>query len=174
MMMTHNDNAAGKTPLPPLEGWVAAYDEEQLTEIPKCYCPSCGGSNASSNILPTKIPMFREIIVMSTSCEDCGYQNSEISFGGTIQEKGERLTLNCSSAEDLNRQIIKSDSCTLSIPSIELEIPPNTQRGVISTLEVSMMCFKIGLQSCCLSRPPIQCNLLVPFLLLGNPSDSRR
>ncbi|MFN9979125.1 MAG: ZPR1-type zinc finger protein, partial [bacterium] len=95
----------------------------------------------------------------------CGYQNSEISFGGTIQEKGERLSLNCSSFEDLNRQIIKSDSCTIYIPSIELEIPPDTQRGVISTLEVSMVSFQIGPQAtglCCLffffQRKKNQCN----------------
>jgi len=121
--------------LPQLEGWVAAYDEEQLTEISKCYCPSCGKSNAVSNVLPTKIPMFREIIIMSLSCEDCGFQNSEISFGGTIQEKGERISLKCTSKADLNRQIIKSDSCTFLIPSLQFEIPPTTQRGVISTLE---------------------------------------
>jgi zinc finger protein len=139
--MTTNSNKNNDTTasLPSLEGWVAAYDEEQLTEITKCYCPSCGGSNASSNVLPTKIPMFREIVVMSTSCEDCGFQDSEISFGGTIQEKGERITLLCSNSQDLNRQIIKSDSCTLYIPSVELEIPPNTQRGVISTLEVRVI-----------------------------------
>uniref|UniRef100_A0A7S4QUC3 Zinc finger ZPR1-type domain-containing protein n=1 Tax=Ditylum brightwellii TaxID=49249 RepID=A0A7S4QUC3_9STRA len=37
--------------------------------------------------------------------------------------------------EDLNRQIIKSDSATLSVPCIALEIPPHTQRGSISTIE---------------------------------------
>lgn len=86
-------------------------------------------------MLPTKVPLFREIIVMSFSCEDCNYRNTEINFGGEIQEKGEKVSLRVMSAEDLNRQIIKSDSCSMTIPQLDLEIPPGTQRGTMSTIE---------------------------------------
>ena len=55
--------------LPELDTWREAYDEEQLTEIPNCYCTSCGNSNAVSTILPTKIPMFREIMIMTLNCD---------------------------------------------------------------------------------------------------------
>ena len=33
------------------------------------------------------------------------------------------------SAEDLARQVVKSDSATVSVPEIELEIPGNSQKG---------------------------------------------
>ena len=108
---------------------------EDVSNIENCYCPACQGSNATTTLLPTKIPLFREIIIMTLICPDCSFRNSEISFGGAIQERGERITLTVSSEEDLNRQLVKSDSATILIPSIELEIPPTTQRGKISTVE---------------------------------------
>ena len=108
---------------------------EVVSNITNCYCPACEGGNATTTLLPTKIPLFREIIIMTLICPDCSFRNSEVSFGGAIQERGERITLTVSSEEDLNRQLVKSDSATIVIPSIELEIPPTTQRGKISTVE---------------------------------------
>lgn len=43
--------------------------EVDITEIRDCYCPNCGGENAVTVMLPTKIPMFREIIIMSLTCQ---------------------------------------------------------------------------------------------------------
>ena len=35
----------------------------------------------------------------------------------------------------MNRLAVKADSASLSIPSLEFEIPPNTQKGSVNTLE---------------------------------------
>ena len=86
-------------------------------------------------MLPTKVPLFRELIIMALECEECGFRNSEISFGGEIQEKGLRLTLHVTGKEDLNRQMVKSDSASIIIPLLELEVPPRTQKGSMSTIE---------------------------------------
>eukprot|EP00559_Dactyliosolen_fragilissimus_P009489 CAMPEP_0184862476 /NCGR_PEP_ID=MMETSP0580-20130426/6923_1 /TAXON_ID=1118495 /ORGANISM="Dactyliosolen fragilissimus" /LENGTH=729 /DNA_ID=CAMNT_0027360357 /DNA_START=24 /DNA_END=2213 /DNA_ORIENTATION=- len=120
--------------LPDGDNWQKG-NEESLSEITKCYCPNCGGNNGKTLMLPTKIPMFREIYILTLQCEDCNFQNSEVTFGGEIQPKGERLTLQITSKNDFDRQLIKSDSASLSIPSLEFEIPAQTQRGTISTLE---------------------------------------
>ena len=37
--------------------------------------------------------------------------------------------------QDLNRQVIKGDNCTISIPEIQLDIPHTTQRGDLNTIE---------------------------------------
>jgi zinc finger protein len=79
--------------------------------------------------------MFREIIVMTLVCPECYFRNTSVTFGGTIQDRGERITLHVSTLDDLNRQVIKSDSATLTIPQLELEIPPGTQQGTVTTLE---------------------------------------
>lgn len=125
---------------------------EDISEMHDCFCPMCHGGNAKTMMLPTRIPMFREIIIMSLTCPDCHFKNSEISFGGTIQPQGERVTFHIhdekndesDSAAKTNgnntgcwkdRQIIKSDSASIIIPHLQFEIPPKTQKGVISTLE---------------------------------------
>ena len=37
--------------------------------------------------------------------------------------------------QDLNRQIVKSDRATVTIPELDFEIPPITQKGVFTTIE---------------------------------------
>jgi C4-type Zn-finger protein len=54
--------------LPQGEDWKRG-DEQDIYEIRECYCPNCGGGNAVTIMLPTKVPLFREIIVMSLACE---------------------------------------------------------------------------------------------------------
>jgi zinc finger protein len=53
------------------------------------------------------IPYFREVIVMASSCDTCGYRNSELKPGGSIPEKGKKITLHVTKVEDLNRDVIK-------------------------------------------------------------------
>ena len=120
--------------LPEGDDWKKG-DEEAMSVIKDCLCMNCGKQAGTTYVLPTKIPMFREIIVMSFECGDCGFRNSEVTFGGEIQEKGERLDWTVTGPDDLQRQLIKSDSASLQIPSLQLEIPPGTQKGTISTVE---------------------------------------
>jgi zinc finger protein len=131
-----NNAANSNSPLVPssLDDWQEAHENDMST-IYNCYCPNCGGGTATTTLLPTKVPMFREIIVMTLVCPECYFRNSEVTFGGTIQDRGERITLHVLTLDDLNRQVIKSDSATLTIPQLELEIPPGTQQGTVTTLE---------------------------------------
>jgi zinc finger protein len=109
--------------------------EEDLTVIHDCLCVNCGSGTAVTSLLPTKVPSFREIILTHLVCEDCGFKSADINFGGEIQLQGERIVVTIATADDLNRQVIKSDSCTVIIPIMSLEIPPGTQRGTLSTIE---------------------------------------
>jgi len=115
-------------------GWEAG-DEDNVSNIPGCVCPNCGGGNGHTVMLPTNVPMFREIYIMCLNCPDCNFKNSEVHFGGEIQTHGQRITLTLTTPADLNRQLIKSDSASLQIPSLDFEIPPLTQQGTISTIE---------------------------------------
>ena len=62
-----------------------------------------------------------------------GFSNAEIQNAGQIQQRGSKYTFKITSLEDLNRRIIKSDSCIISFPELEFEIP--AQRGTLSTIE---------------------------------------
>ena len=47
----------------------------------------------------TKIPFFREVILSSFSCEECHFTDSEIQFGGRIENKGCKMTVNIKNKE---------------------------------------------------------------------------
>lgn len=70
---------------------------------------------------------------MSNACDECGYKNSELRPGGGISPKGRILRLNVLNQEDLNRDVIKSDSASLEIPDLELKL--SSGAGLITTVE---------------------------------------
>jgi len=103
------------------------------TEI-ESLCINCG-ANGVTKLLLTRIPHYKEIILMSFHCEECGFSNNEIQSGGVIQEKGLRVKVVISNERDLSRQVVKSDFATVTVPELDLEIPPKGQKGEISTVE---------------------------------------
>ena len=66
---------------------------------------------------------------MSFECEHCGNQNNEIQNAGKIEDKGVKITLKVNSQADLNRQVVKSDYTSLTIPHLEFEVPSQSQKG---------------------------------------------
>jgi zinc finger protein len=81
----------------------------------------------------TKIPYFREIVIMSFECPHCHFKNSEIQPAGEIQQRGIKFSLKVDREEDLSRQIIKSDTAIFRVEDADLEIPPG--RGQLSNVE---------------------------------------
>lgn len=86
-----------------------------------------------TRILLTSIPYFREVVIMSFSCEHCGFQNNEIQPAGTIQPKGTHYELRLTDLADFGRQVIKSDSAVVKFIELDLEIPAG--RGQLSNVE---------------------------------------
>ncbi|XP_012057609.1 PREDICTED: zinc finger protein ZPR1 [Atta cephalotes] len=107
--------------------------EPEITEI-ESLCVECG-KNGITRLLLTKIPHYKDVVLMSFECEHCGYQNNEIQSGGKITEKGIKITLQVVTSQDLNRQIVKSDYTSIHIPHLDFEIPSQSQKGEITTVE---------------------------------------
>jgi zinc finger protein len=97
-------------------------------------CMSCG-ANGMTRLMLHKIPYFRELIIASFCCDECGERNNEVSFGGEIQPQGCVYDLLVTTQKDLDRQMIKSDSASVRIPELDFEIPSSTQKGEINTIE---------------------------------------
>ncbi|KIP05495.1 hypothetical protein PHLGIDRAFT_36422 [Phlebiopsis gigantea 11061_1 CR5-6] len=110
----------------------AADDDQSPVQVIESLCMKCE-EQGTTRLLLTSIPFFREVIVMSFRCEHCGFQNNEIQSAGVIRPEGTVYTLRILSREDLNRQLVKSESCTVTIPEFELTIPPH--RGQLTTIE---------------------------------------
>ncbi|CAK6448748.1 unnamed protein product [Pipistrellus nathusii] len=112
----------------------SAEDEgQQPTEI-ESLCMNCYRDGVT-RLLLTTIPFFREVIVSSFSCEHCGWSNTEVQSAGRIQDQGVRYTLTVRAAEDMNREVVKTDSATTRIPELDFEIPAFSQKGALTTVE---------------------------------------
>ncbi|XP_011634850.1 zinc finger protein ZPR1 isoform X2 [Pogonomyrmex barbatus] len=133
MMATANNQIESKKS-DPIFCELSANDlEPAITEI-ESLCMECG-KNGTTRMLLTKIPHYKDVIIMSFECEHCGYQNNEIQNGGKIAETGIKITLQVISPQDLNRQVVKSDYTSIYIPNLEFEIPAQSQKGEITTVE---------------------------------------
>ncbi|TKA68542.1 hypothetical protein B0A49_06715 [Cryomyces minteri] len=109
-------------------------------------CPGCM-KPCDTNMKMVNIPHFKQVVVMSTVCDHCGYRSNEIKTGGEIPEKGCRITMSVERPEDLARDILKSESCRLICPGLELDVQPGTVGGRFTTIEGLLTQFRDDLHS---------------------------
>jgi len=51
--------------------------------------------------------ILKDIFIMSTNCDACGYRDNEVKSGSAISEKGKKIILKVEDREDLSRDILK-------------------------------------------------------------------
>ncbi|CAL4078473.1 unnamed protein product [Meganyctiphanes norvegica] len=117
-------------------------DDPQVTVI-ESFCTACE-EQGETRLLMTRIPHYREVILTSFQCGHCGNRNNGIQPGG-IEDLGVNFKLNVKNTQDLSRQLVKSDYATVCIPEIELEIPPEGEKGEVTTVEGILRKAKDGL-----------------------------
>ena len=101
------------------------------------------GADGTTRLLLTRIPFFREIVIMSFDCPECGFRNSEIQPAGEIQIQGHKYTFRVETDKDVSRQIIKSDTCVFRVEDLDLEVPAG--RGQLSNVEGILSSIKADL-----------------------------
>jgi|LauGreDrversion4_2_1035121.scaffolds.fasta_scaffold682823_1 zinc finger protein len=97
-------------------------------------CYACGRGGDAQMCL-SSIPFFKEIIIMAFSCEYCGYRNTEIKHGGGMSDHATKIVFHVKSEKDLNRDLFKSDSCTLEIPELDFSMAPGSLDSMYTTVE---------------------------------------
>lgn len=97
-------------------------------------CPSCG-ARAETSMKPTDIPYFQTVIIMSTICDRCGFKSNEVKSGGAFQPQGCKLTIKVVDDYDLARDVLKSDTCSLQIPELEIEVGGGALCGRFTSIE---------------------------------------
>mmetsp|Transcript_16292 Transcript_16292/g.67496 ORF Transcript_16292/g.67496 Transcript_16292/m.67496 type:complete len:426 (-) Transcript_16292:2250-3527(-) len=107
-------------------------DGSSATEV-ESLCMNCH-KNGVTKILLTKIPFFKEVVIMAFECDHCGYRSSDVQPGGQIAQLGVEILCKVSTESDLQRSVLLSDSAVIKIPSVELEIP-SSKRGRLTTVE---------------------------------------
>jgi zinc finger protein len=91
------------------------YKKQVVTFTGNCY--NCH-QPCDTNMLTVDIPYFKEVVIMSTHCEHCGYKNSEVKAGGAIAAKGKRITFKLTNPDDINRSILKVDILFISLLTV--------------------------------------------------------
>lgn len=110
----------------------AEDDRVQVVDEIESLCMNCH-EDGMTRLLLTRIPYFREIILMSFYCEHCHFKNNEIQPAGEIQEQGSAYAFKLSSLDDMERQLVKSDTAILRIEDLAIEVPAG--RGRLTNVE---------------------------------------
>jgi zinc finger protein len=97
-------------------------------------CVSCGETGVT-NFLPRIIPFFRSVIIAAFSCPHCGFRSSDLHTM-SYDDRGIRYELEVTQRSDLDREVVRTEYATVSVPAIEFEIPFNPERkGEVTTVE---------------------------------------
>lgn len=109
-------------------------DGEEGISVIESLCVRCE-ENGETRIMLSSIPYFQNIYIAAFNCPHCGYRNNECQSAGGLAERGVRFELRVRAAADLDRQVVKGEHACVRVPSLDFEIPSNTQRGQVSTLQ---------------------------------------
>lgn len=121
----------------PTQPMVNNVDEEIVENQVYSFPASCPGCTkpCTTNMKMVNIPHFKQVVLMSTVCDHCGYRSNEVKTGGEVPEKGRRITLSVDTKEDLSRDILKAESCAMACPELNLSVEPGTLGGRFTTVE---------------------------------------
>eukprot|EP01111_Echinosteliopsis_oligospora_P015386 TRINITY_DN6078_c0_g1_i1.p1 TRINITY_DN6078_c0_g1~~TRINITY_DN6078_c0_g1_i1.p1 ORF type:complete len:449 (+),score=135.59 TRINITY_DN6078_c0_g1_i1:47-1393(+) len=97
-------------------------------------CYHCHAAGETRMVL-TNIPYFKEVVLMSFACDECGYKTNEVKTGGAVSEKGKTIQFKITTSEDLARDILKSETASVTFPDIDLELGEGTLGGRFTTIE---------------------------------------
>ena len=93
------------------------------------FCPDCE-SYLTTKIIPHDNPNR----ILNLECNNCGYKNNEVTFGGKINDYATRINLKVIKMDDFKRDCVKSEHCSLRIPELDFEVP-SSKKGSVNTIE---------------------------------------
>ncbi|HML05317.1 MAG TPA: ZPR1 zinc finger domain-containing protein [Methanobacterium sp.] len=97
-------------------------------------CPVCESKGTVELISKTEeIPYFGEIMESTIICSQCGYKHSDT----ICLEQKEPVRYSITIKKDnLNARVVKSQTATVSIPELGLQVEPGTKcQGYVSNIE---------------------------------------
>lgn len=123
----------GHSPASPPDEDESERVRRELLSFP-ANCPACQTEGRAATCV-LNVPFFKDIIVMSFNCDNCGFKDTEVKGGGAIPDLGRRDTLKVVSPEDLVRDVVKSDTAGVLIPELQLESTRGSLGGMYTTVE---------------------------------------
>lgn len=119
--------------LQPIYVDLASESDDPHVTVVASLCMSCD-KMGTTRLLMTRIPHYKDVILTSFECDYCGNKNTGFQLG-QVQEQGVTYELYLENEDDLSRQVVRSGHATVSVPEVQLEIPGNTDKGEVTTVE---------------------------------------
>ena len=105
---------------------------EQTIDLPCPVCASTGNVKMIAHI--DEIPYFGEHTQVTIMCHDCGWRQTD--FIPAEGKKAGGWTMVIEDEEQLRARVVRSSSCTVCIPELDLEVNPGTSStGYVSNVE---------------------------------------
>ena len=96
-------------------------------------CPSCN-TEIEYLYLTENIPYFSDILIVSASCDTCGFRYVDTQLLG--QGEPVRYELAVTTADDLDIRVVRSMSGALAIPELGVRIDPGPAcQGFVTNVE---------------------------------------
>jgi len=113
--------------------------DEQDIDIP---CPICSVSGTVKMIAHVdEIPYFGEHTQVTILCHDCGWRQTD--FIPAEGKKAGAWTLRVDEPSKLTARVVRSSSCTVHIPELDLQVNPGSNAtGYVSNIEGVLKRFK--------------------------------
>ncbi|KAL3805447.1 hypothetical protein ACHAW5_009453 [Stephanodiscus triporus] len=108
-------------------------------------CPHCQ-TRTETKMCVINIPHFEKVVIMCLQCEHCGFRSNEIKGGGAIPRVGTKITLQVIDMGDLAREVLKSDTCGVSVPELDFELDEGGLGGMYTTVEGLLLKMHDGLK----------------------------
>ncbi len=106
--------------------------DEQPIDIPCPICKEDGQLRMVANV--DEIPYFGEHTQVTVLCHACGWRQTD--FIPAEGKKAGAWSLTVDSTQKLRSRVVRSSSCTVRIPELELEVMPGTNStGYVSNIE---------------------------------------
>ena len=106
--------------------------DEVVLEIPCPMCSEEGKVRMMTHI--DEIPYFGEHTQITVLCHSCGWRQTD--FIPADGKKPGMSRLKISKPEHISSRVVRSSSCTVRIPELDLEVNPGTaSTGYVSNIE---------------------------------------
>ena len=98
-------------------------------------CPQCGGADALTMLaMNDEIPYFGEHTQITVLCDSCGWKHTD--FIPSDGEKPGFSSLVVDDSEKTMARVVRSSSCTIRIPELDLEVSPGgSSSGYVTNIE---------------------------------------
>ena len=106
--------------------------KEQAINLPCPICASSGNVNMIAHV--DEIPYFGEHTQVTILCHDCGWRQTD--FIPAEGKKAGGWSLVIDDEEKLRARVVRSSSCTVCIPELDLQVNPGSSAtGYVSNVE---------------------------------------